>query len=173
MDEVTHVFNRKFLIAHLNKILPLAERRGEKVGLLLVSVDHFKAVIEEFNYDIGDKVLIELSEVLKSSIRESDVIAMQDSENFIVVLPNIKNSEDIDIVAKKCIDNFAKVKVEVMNNQYLQKTVSIGGLVYSDDAVNIDEIFKNLDIALVEARNKGRGQMCKFSEVDLGICDFF
>ena len=60
-DSVTNLYNRTYLEQHLEKMLPLARREHKKVAFLIVGIDHFKAVIDEFDYQIGDKVLIEIA----------------------------------------------------------------------------------------------------------------
>lgn len=173
VDEVTGVFNRRFLVDYLHKILPLADREKHNIGFMMIAIDRFKAVIEEFNYDIADKVLAALSLSLKNSVRESDIIARIDSDNFIVVLPKVETENDIITVAKKCIDNFAEVKVEVKKDQFLQKSICIGTVMYRQDAHNLEDIFKNLDMALDEAKNLGRSEVFKYSDINIGECNFF
>ena len=63
-DTTTGLYNRKYLSHHLEKMLPLAQREQKKIAFLMIGIDHFKAVIDEFNYDIGDKVLQSLAELL-------------------------------------------------------------------------------------------------------------
>lgn len=163
-DDVTDVYNRKFLLAHLNKMIPLAKREAKNIGFLIIGVDHFKAVIDEFDYTIGDLVLIELANVLKANVRESDIVVRLGSDEFLVVLANIDCTDSALMVAKKLIDSFSKCEVDVNSytGQTLKKTVCVGVSMYPEDSTSVDQLLKNADIALYEAKNLGRSQVLKF-----------
>ncbi len=85
-DPLTNVYNRKFLVEHLNKLLPLAKRENRNISFLMVGIDHFKAVIDEFDYDIGDKVLVNLATILQNNVRESDLVVRLEADEFLVAL---------------------------------------------------------------------------------------
>lgn len=167
-DSLTGSYNRQYVDEYLKTILPLSNREHKKLAFLKVGIDHFKAVIDEFDYNIGDKVLKELAKSLESSVRESDIVARIDSDEFLVILHNISNENNAIIVADKIINNFNKIKVIVNEDtkQSLMKTVCTGISIYPDDAEKIEEIFRSSDIALYEAKNIGRGQLFKYKKDD-------
>jgi diguanylate cyclase (GGDEF)-like protein len=175
IDHLTQLHNRNYLMEHLKHLLPLAQREQQKVAFLMVGVDHFKAVIDEFDYDIGDKVLIELAKVLEKYVRTSDLVARLDSDEFLIVLTNIHSSDDAILVAKKLIDSFAKCKVNVnkYTNQVLKKTICVGSTIYPDDSTSVDQLLKYADIALYEARNKGRSQALAYTKEEESSIDLF
>jgi len=175
VDHITGLHNRKYLMEHLKHLLPLAQREQQKVAFLMVGVDHFKAVIDEFDYNIGDKVLIELAKTLQSHIRTSDLVVRLESDEFLVILSNIHSSDDSLIVANKLINSFAKCEVNVNSytNQVLKKTICVGSTIYPDDSTSIDQLIKNADIALYEARNKGRGKVLAYSKEEESSVDLF
>ncbi len=174
-DSVTGLFNRKFLLEHLEKMLPLARREKKNIAFLMVGIDHFKAVIDEFDYEIGDKVLITLSSVLQSYVRDSDIVIRLDADEFLVVLANIQDSKSAEMVARKFVENFGKQEVDVNSytGQTLKKTICIGISMYPDDSTSIDQILKNADISLYEARNKGRSQILVFNKDQESSIDLF
>ena len=165
-DSLTGLYNRQYIDEYLKSILPLSQREDKKMAFLKVGIDHFKAVIDEFDYAIGDKVLKELAKSLEQSIRKSDIAARIESDEFLIVLHNISNENNAIMIADKIINNFknAKVVVNEETNQILMKTICTGISIYPDDAQRIDDIFRSSDIALYEARNKGRSQYFKFQK---------
>ena len=165
-DSLTGLYNRQYIDEYLKSTLPLSQREHKKIAFLKVGIDHFKAVIDEFDYAIGDKVLKQLAKSLEETTRESDIIARIESDEFLIVLHNISNENNAIMVADKIINNFknAKVVVNEETNQTLMKTICTGISIYPDDAEKIDDIFRSSDIALYEARNKGRSQYYKFQK---------
>ena len=173
-DSLTNSYNRKFLNEHLNKILPLAKRENKNISFLMVGIDHFKAVIDEFDYDIGDKVLIELSNVLKNNIRESDLLVRLDSDEFLITLVGITNQEDAKLVAQKLIDTFANTEVEVSEQGHvLKKTICVGITHYDYEVKSVEEILKNADISLYDAKNLGRGKINEYIPSSVECVDLF
>ncbi len=83
IDSVTRVYNRSYLVEHLNKYLSLTINRQSQIYFLMVGIDHFKAVIDEFNHDIADTVLIELTKIIHSNISE-----------FVTAFPNNLNIKE-------------------------------------------------------------------------------
>lgn len=174
-DSVTGLYNRRYLIEHLEKMLPLARREHKNVAFLMVGIDHFKAVIDEFDYEIGDKVLIKLARTLQEGIRTSDIVVRLDADEFLVVLANIQDINSALMVGEKLIENFGKCEVDVNSytGQTLKKTICVGISMYPDDSTSIDQVLKNSDISLYEARNKGRSQVLAFSKEQESSIDLF
>ncbi len=165
-DALTDLYNRNYVYEYLKTILPLINREGKKLAFLKIGIDHFKAVVDEFDYEVGDEVIKELSKILKHSIRESDLIARFDSDEFLVILHNIHNENNAIMIAKKLINNFkeAKVIINEKTKQSLMKTICTGILICPDDAERINDILRSTDVALYEAKNLGRGQFYKFTK---------
>lgn len=174
-DNITDLYNRTYLMQHLDKMLPLARREQKKVGFLMIGMDHFKAVIDEFDYTIGDKVLVELAKTLLDNTRESDIVVRLEADEFLVVLANVQEEESAIMVAKKLIERFSQCEVDVNSytGQTLKKTICIGISMYPEDSTSIDQILKNADISLYEARNKGRSQVLRFEKEQESSIDLF
>jgi len=162
-DPLTNVYNRKFLVEHLNKLLPLAKRENRNISFLMVGIDHFKAVIDEFDYDIGDKVLINLAEILQNNVRESDLVVRLEADEFLIALVGVTNQKDAMYVANKLVKAFAQSEVQVtQDGQMLKKTICVGVTHYDYETKTVDAILKNADISLSEARNLGRGEIKEY-----------
>lgn len=174
-DSITGLYNRKYLLNHLDKMLPLARREDKKVAFLMVGIDHFKAVIDEFDYAIGDMVLIELAKTLQEATRESDFVVRLEADEFLVVLANIQDGNSAMMVGEKLIERFSECEVDVNSytGQTLKKTICVGISMYPDDSTSIDQILKNADISLYEARNRGRSQVLKYEKEQESSIDLF
>ncbi len=175
VDQVTGSYNRCYLDNYANNLLSISNREQKKIAFVKVGIDQFRAVIDEFDYEIGDKVLKELAKTLKDSVRESDLVIKISDDEFLVILQNIINENNAILISQKLINNFSKKEVIIneQTKQTLMKTICSGISIYPDNATTIDEIIKKSDIALYEARNRGRSQVFLFSENDTNKIDFF
>lgn len=168
LDSVTKVYNRHYLIENLNKQITLSKKEYKSIYFLMIGVDHFKAVVDEFDHDIGDEVLVKLATVIHSNISEFDMVARLTGDEFLVSMLSTNDENEILKIAKNIIDDFSKVKVNVSEDgQTLQKTICIGIDVYTtdEDESSIDKTIKNSDIALYEAKNKGRSEYFVYEEL--------
>lgn len=168
LDSVTNVYNRNYLIENLTTHLRLSNNTQNEIYFLMIGIDHFKAVIDEFDYDIADKVLIELAKVIHSNINEFDMVGRLNGDEFLVSLINNSSEYQAEELAKKIISDFAEVNISINEekNQILKKTICIGFEVYRlHSDITITDCIKNADIALYEAKNKGRSQIFKFSDL--------
>lgn len=172
IDSVTKVYNRNYLVENLTKHLALTKNKQSEIYFLMIGIDHFKAVIDEFNYDIGDIVLVELAKVIHSNISQFDMVGRVTGDEFLVTLLSTEYEYEVHSLAHKIIADFAQIEIVVneQTKQILKKTICIGLDKYSIiDRKDINETIKNADIALYEAKNKGRS--CLFNYKDLRIED--
>ncbi|MEV9616257.1 GGDEF domain-containing protein [Aliarcobacter butzleri] len=175
IDTLTGNYNRHYLYHYIEPLFSLSNRKQEKIAFLRISIDHFKAVIDEFNYKVGDKVIKVLSKTIKSSIRDSDTVVRMTNDGHLIILPNITNSDNAVLVANKLIDKFSKEKIIVNENtkQTLMKTICVGITIYPDDGIDIDTIIRKSDIALYEAKNMGRSTVFVFNEEETNKVELF
>lgn len=175
VDHLTGSYNRCYLDNYAANLLSISNREQKKIAFVKVSIDQFKAVIDEFDYEIGDKVLKVLAKTLKESVRESDLVIKISNDEFLVILLNIINENNAILISQKLINNFSKKEVVIneQTKQTLMKTICSGVSIYPDNATSLDEIIKKSDIALYEAKNRGRSQVFMFSEEDTNKIDFF
>ncbi len=168
LDSVTKVYNRHYLIENLNKQITLSKKEYKDIYFIMVGIDHFKAIVDEFDHDIADQVLVELAKVIHTNISEFDMVARLAGDEFLVSMLSSNNEAHITEIAENIINDFSKIEVQVNENgQTLKKTVCIGIDIFVtyDENSSIDKTIKNADIALYEAKNKGRGQLFKFAEL--------
>jgi len=110
IDPVTSSYNRTYLNNYVSNLLSLSNREQKKVAFIKIGIDHFKAVLDEFDYEVGDKVLKALANSLKSSVRESDIVIKISNDEFLVILLNILSDTNAVMIAEKLISNFSNEK---------------------------------------------------------------
>ena len=162
-DQLTGLYNRRYLDEMLTKIVPSTIREKSILGIFMIDIDYFKKVNDEFGHDAGDAVLKTLSGVLINSVRESDLVIRYGGEEFVIILQNIKDKEYIIKVAEKIRKAFENTKINV-NGKTIRKTLSIGVSYYQNESQKIWECIKYADLALYEAKNTGRNKVIEFTE---------
>lgn len=175
IDSVTNVHDRKYLIKYINKIISLSNNGEKDIAFLMIGIDRFKAIIEEFDYDVEDKVLIELAKVIHSNIKDFDIVARLTGDEFLVALVNPSSKSTVEKTAQKIIKDFENIKVVVNqeSGQILQKTICIGISLFPDDGDEITQVVKNADMFLNEAKNRGRSQYAFYKKEEESSIDLF
>jgi len=161
-DGMTGLYNRRFLDEFIDKILSQASRSNDTYAVLMLDVDFFKMVNDTYGHDVGDKVIVSLSKILKNSIRESDLAIRYGGEEFLIMLHNA-NDEGMRSVADKIHSEFAKLSFDVGTGEPLRKTISIGIAKFPMDGDTIWKCIKYADTALYEAKNTGRNKIVEFT----------
>ena len=170
-DQLTGLYNRRYLEEILDKIAASAIREKSLLGILMIDIDYFKKVNDLLGHDAGDEVLKELSHVLTHSVRDSDFVIRFGGEEFIVILQNVKNEEDIINIAEKIRNSFEKLTIKI-NGKSLKKTVSIGVSIFPVDTNKIWEGIKFADLALYAAKHAGRNKVMRFTDKILENSDY-
>lgn len=160
-DGMTGLYNRRFLEEVIDKIMSQAARNKDTYSVLMLDVDFFKMVNDTYGHDVGDKVIVALAKVLKSSIRESDLAIRYGGEEFVVMLHNATD-EGTTSIASKIHSEFAKLAFDVGNGEPLRKTISIGIAKFPTDGDTIWKCIKYADTALYEAKDTGRNKIVEF-----------
>ncbi|QOP40866.1 GGDEF domain-containing protein [Sulfurimonas marina] len=160
-DGMTGLYNRRFLEEFIDQVISQANRKDETYTVLMLDVDFFKMVNDTYGHDLGDKVIVELANVLKKSIREADLAIRYGGEEFLILLHNA-TSEGALNVAQKIHQSFAALTFEVGMGETMKKTISIGIAKYPSDADSIWKTIKFADTALYEAKNTGRNKIVEF-----------
>lgn len=161
-DGMTGLYNRRFLEEFIDQVISQANRKDETYTVLMLDVDFFKMVNDTYGHDIGDKVIVELANVLKVNIREADLAIRYGGEEFLILLHNATNEGALN-VAEKIHKSFGRLSFDVGAGESIKKTISIGIAKYPDDADSIWKTIKFADTALYEAKNTGRNKIVEFT----------
>ncbi|UFS62785.1 EAL domain-containing protein [Sulfurimonas sp. HSL-3221] len=164
-DPLTNLPNRVLMQDRLQKAIKDANRRGEKLGVLFLDLDGFKNVNDTLGHTLGDRLLKEVAERLKRTLRDSDTISRIGGDEFIVLLPLINSEKDITIVAKKMID--ALQERWEFGDKAIFTTTSIGVAIYPDHSDDADTLIKFADTAMYKAKEDGRNRY-RFYDTTMG-----
>ncbi len=159
-DQLTGLYNRKFLDEFIEKSIPQAKRADTTYGVLMLDIDHFKMINDTYGHDIGDEAIRVISKVIKENIRESDIAIRFGGEEFLVLLYNC-DEKYIAEVAMKIGQEFSKQKIKAKDTTFT-KTLSVGASIYPIDSDDIYTCIKFADIALYSAKNSGRNKAVRF-----------
>ncbi|MDP3696008.1 MAG: GGDEF domain-containing protein, partial [Desulfocapsaceae bacterium] len=161
-DPMTDLYNRRFLETYTDTLVASTTRRGSRVGVLMCDMDFFKQVNDTYGHETGDVVLIKTAEVLKSCVRASDMVIRYGGEEFVVLLIDVKSSQDVLDLAER-IRNAMELTVINVPNGTLKKTLSIGVSEFPGDTNGFWEAIKFADVALYRAKNEGRNRVVRFT----------
>lgn len=162
VDQLTGMFNRKYLDEFAETSIPQALRTGTPYGILMVDIDFFKMINDTYGHDIGDEAIRIVSRVIKESIRKSDIAIRFGGEEFIVLLYNCDRAY-LKEVAEKIRTNFAKQVISAGSDKF-SKTLSVGAVMFPDDSDSIWKCIKYADISLYYAKEHGRNQVVCFDQ---------
>lgn len=161
VDQLTGMYNRKFLDEFADVSIPQAARAKISYAVLMIDIDYFKMINDNYGHDVGDDAIRIVSNVIKSNIRESDIAIRYGGEEFLVLLYNC-DEENVRRVAELIRKSFAKEKISA-NGDTFSKTLSVGCSVFPTDSDSIWKCIKFADMSLYHAKESGRNKVVKFS----------
>ncbi|MGH7113635.1 MAG: diguanylate cyclase, partial [Stellaceae bacterium] len=158
-DELTGLYNRRYLFAHLDELIGRVNHEGAGAALLLVDIDHFKQVNDTHGHAAGDDVLRELAARALSTVRSVDLVARLGGEEFAVVMPET-GAAIAAVVAER-------LRLAVAGDPFIGRagarsmriTISIGATVATTGREDRDRLLKRADEALYEAKAAGRNRV--------------
>lgn len=153
-DQLTGLQNRVLFKTQLQTAIKNCERDGNQIALLYLDLDHFKRVNDTLGHEAGDNLLIEVAERLKGCLREEDSVARLGGDEFAILLNRIGSPQFASLVASKIIKVLSKPFVLV--GQEVNARASVGITLAPIDSNNIDILMKNADLAMYQAKEKGR-----------------
>ncbi|MBF0219053.1 MAG: diguanylate cyclase [Gammaproteobacteria bacterium] len=161
-DAMTGLHNRRFLEEYVDTLIANADRNKKDVAILMLDLDYFKKVNDTYGHDVGDTVLKELSKVLRSAVRSSDMVIRYGGEEFVIILTDLHGGNG-DEVAEKIRAAVEEMKIQVPG-AVLRKTISIGAATYPKDGDTFWQVIKFADVALYRAKEEGRNRVVHFSK---------
>ena len=162
IDQLTGLYNRRFLEEIADKITAQAKRRGSLIGILMIDIDFFKQVNDKYGHDVGDRVLKEIASVVKGTVRESDYVIRFGGEEIMVLLMDVKEGFSVKVAEKirKAVEN----KPIEITGGVIKKTVSIGVSEFPKDCEGkFWQCIKFADVALYRAKEEGRNKVVRFT----------
>lgn len=156
IDELTNIGNRKGYVLRIKKERQDWQLSMQPLALMVIDVDHFKSINDNYGHSIGDQVLKSLAQTLKRNIRSTDYLARYGGEEFVVILPATDLGKAVKL-AKKLKEVVNSLKFELRKkNKVLKITCSFGISTFTDKNANSTEVFNAADKALYQAKENGR-----------------
>ena len=154
LDALTGLPNRRLFSERFENFKAAATRDNKNFALLLIDLDKFKYINDNYGHDAGDAVLVATSERLLKATRAVDVVARLGGDEFAILLDGADPAISIKVVCERimqsCLDPI------VFSNQQFMVTMSIGAAIYLDHGSFQAELYKSADMALYEAKGSGR-----------------
>jgi diguanylate cyclase len=160
-DPLTGLPNRNLLMDRLDHDLAQASRNDRKLAVLFVDLDRFKTINDTLGHAVGDVLLDHVGARLKETLREGDTIGRLGGDEFVIVLPSVLLARDAAQVATKAI-RVLSAPFSIAGHE-LHVTASIGIGVYPGDGEDRDTLIKHADVALYQAKDRGRNNYQFFS----------
>lgn len=160
-DALTGLPNRVLFNDRLEHGIELAKRHKMILALFFIDLDHFKHINDSLGHQIGDKVLITVTERLKSTIRKDDTLARLGGDEFTIIMEDLKQEQDAVLLAQK-IQELLTQPIHI-ESHVLYTSCSIGISLYPQDDTDANNLVKYADAAMYKAKEEGRNNFQFYS----------
>ncbi len=154
VDELTNLYNRRYFTSLMQRELNSAQRYGQQLSLLMLDIDDFKSVNDQYGHGIGDEMLRLISKTISSTVRISDIVGRWGGEEFVVLLINTGTDEALQI-AQRIVTDISNQTLTTAKGK-IQRTVSIGVSTINTPMTGDDNLLGSSDDALLRAKAKGK-----------------
>ncbi len=154
-DELTGLANRSNGMSILNRELKLAKRNATMLALMFIDLDGFKKANDTYGHEFGDEVLKEIASRLLACIREVDTLVRIGGDEFIIILPNIRNEQDVKKIAEKIIQA-ASYKFDLKNKTCDFVSISMGISFFPKDATDAERLLNRADEMMYKVKESGK-----------------
>jgi diguanylate cyclase (GGDEF)-like protein len=153
-DDLTSLPNRLMLNQHLDRALSRHRRTGSKLAILFMDLDRFKVINDSLGHAVGDVLLRQVADRLRAQSREGDTIARMGGDEFVVLIENRENLNDISACARRLIEELSSAYLLGTKNCHV--TLSMGISVFPSDGSDSQALLKAADVAMYRAKELGR-----------------
>jgi diguanylate cyclase (GGDEF)-like protein len=159
VDSLTGLHNRRVFVELAEQILANAQRYNKYFSVVIMDIDFFKKINDNYGHSVGDKTLRMIAELLKTKVRKSDVLARYGGEEFILLLPdtNVQEAYEVAESIRSVVETFV-LSVDVEIN--ISCTLSLGVAQYHNGTTSLSEVVRLADEALYRAKDNGRNCVC-------------
>lgn len=162
-DPLTGLYNRRYLEETIGRELARAGREQMPLSLMMIDLDHFKQVNDEYGHAAGDQVLRWLGDMLLAKLRPGDIACRYGGEEFVVIMPGAS----VDIALERAEElraSFTPLVSAASGNRHTGVTLSAGLAVYPADATTAGELRRCADVALYAAKRAGRNRVTVYQQ---------
>ncbi len=162
-DALTGLANRQMFLMQLRQRFSYRNREANpRFALLFIDLDRFKLINDTLGHHIGDLFLIEVSQRLQQTVREHDLVARLGGDEFVILLGQIQSDVDAEEVAERLIESLRQPMI--LEGQQVCSGASIGIACYQPEYQNADELLRDADAAMYQAKSFGRNRFVIFNE---------
>jgi len=161
-DSLTGLLNRRAIEEYARTELNLAKRKEQPLSVILLDIDHFKAINDQYGHPFGDQVLCQITDTLSNNLRQYDRIGRWGGEEFIVILPDTEITEAATI-AERMRTAVSGIKPSE-NGERSSVQISLGVVCVDSSYPTLEKIVHAADIALYQAKQTGRNRVCSFDQ---------
>jgi diguanylate cyclase (GGDEF)-like protein/PAS domain S-box-containing protein len=158
-DELTGVHNRSYFMHKSEEVIQIMTRYARPASMMMMDLDHFKKINDNFGHHIGDLALIAFARACRDEIRDSDVLGRQE---FGLLLPET-TIQSAQLLAERIRKVTAAIEIP-LDNQTIKITVSIGLVALGPEDQSLDSVMRRSDRAMYQAKEKGRNQVVTLLE---------
>jgi diguanylate cyclase (GGDEF)-like protein len=163
LDGLTGLLNRRAIEEHAITELTLAKRKERPLSLILLDIDHFKDINDQYGHAVGDQILRRLAEILPRNLRQYDRIGRWGGEEFIVILPDTEISEAIAI-AERMRTAAAETKIALEQGDHYVVQISLGVASACASYPPLAKLVHAADQAMYQAKQTGRNRVCSVDQ---------
>ena len=164
-DYLTGLKTRGYFEQQLELEMKLSERKKQQFALLMIDIDHFKALNDRYGHHVGDQVLRDVAALLMKDMREVDTAARYGGEEFVLILPET-NGQGAAQVAHRIRRAVEQAKFFAGSPRIVERlTISLGISVFDTDAQYRRDLIEAADAALYAAKSGGRNQVVLYSDL--------
>lgn len=170
-DSLTGLYTRGFMDENLQRQLQLADQQGCPYSAIFGDIDHFKSINDNYGHAAGDRVLQQVADCLRKTLRNDDSLVRYGGEEFVALLPNT-SAADAMLAAERMRASVASFPFPLLDGGTLRVTISLGVATYPDDATDGASLVQRGDAAMYLAKRSGRNRVVGFIDgANRGIHD--
>ncbi len=160
-DPLTNLPNRRLFYDRIKHAIQHAARNHNRVAVLFLDLDQFKNINDTLSHQVGDHLLQQVAKRLIAQIREEDTLGRLGGDEFVLLMEGHFDVHDLSTIALKVLSLFQQPFH--VDGHDLFPTASLGISLYPDDAKDVDQLLRNADAAMYQAKQQGRNNFCYFS----------
>ena len=164
-DALTGLSNRNTLFKHGEKMVSSFTEQPEELSILLLDLDHFKKINDSFGHDIGDEILMAVSDLVKETMRSRDLLARFGGDEFVALLP-FADSNKAKAIAMRINEKISQYDFSSLVLQS-RVTFSIGVATMADNKMSFDDLLHDADLAMYQAKDQGRNTVICYQNISV------
>lgn len=157
-DAMTGLVSRHLLLDRLQQVISLSSRSKKMAAIAFIDLDNFKPVNDNYGHEAGDKVLIEIADRLKKTVRNYDTVSRIGGDEFVILLTDINDADECSLLLER-IRIIINVPVNLLVNCSVRITASIGVTFVNDASVDADIVLRRADHSMYQAKSSGRNRI--------------